>query len=124
MSSKSDLKTLKDHLDLSCEYEPYTLSNTNVGTAKDHGKNYTKVRSLPVRHLLRYRLLDLSFDLGLFSIVLLMWFMRYFVFWILLRSFDLFLCSVEYEIMSFYFIPHCLFCAIKSGSRSKYDLHC
>ena len=42
MSSKSDLK---DHQDLSCEYEPYTLPNINIGAAKDHGKNYIQTSS-------------------------------------------------------------------------------
>ena len=48
MSCKSNLETLKDHLDQSCEYEPHI----NVGVAKDHDKNYIIVRPPLVRHLL------------------------------------------------------------------------
>ena len=43
MSSKSNLETLKDHLDLSFEYEPYTVPNTNVVAANYDGKNYIRV---------------------------------------------------------------------------------
>ena len=40
MSSKSSLVTLKDHLDLRSEYEPYSLPNRNAFTAKDNGKDH------------------------------------------------------------------------------------
>ena len=57
MSLKSNLETLKDHLDLRCEYEPNTLPNTNVGAAEGHGKNYIKVKPPLVCHLVRNYLL-------------------------------------------------------------------
>ena len=41
---------------LTCDCEPHSLPNTKVSIAKDHGKNYIKVRPLLVRHLLRNRL--------------------------------------------------------------------
>ena len=46
MSSKPNLETLRDHVDLSGEDEPYTLPNTNVGVAKDHDKNWIKKSDL------------------------------------------------------------------------------
>ena len=42
---------------LICEYELHSLPNEKVSGAKDHGKNYIKVRPCPLRHLLRNRLL-------------------------------------------------------------------
>ena len=48
---------LTSYLKLICEYELHILSNKKVNGAKDHGKNYIKVRPPPVRHFLRYRLL-------------------------------------------------------------------
>ena len=43
------------YLKLICEYELHSLPNKKVSDAKDHGKNYIKVRPLLVRHLLRNR---------------------------------------------------------------------
>ena len=48
---------LRSYLKLVCEYELHNLPNKRVSGAKDHGKNYIKVRPPLVRHLLRYRLL-------------------------------------------------------------------
>ena len=53
MRFKSNLETHTEHLDLRCEYEPYVLPNTKIGTAKDYGKNNTNNRPPVVRHLLR-----------------------------------------------------------------------
>ena len=44
---------LRSYLKLICEYELHSLPNKKVSGAKDHGKNYIKVRPLLVRHLLR-----------------------------------------------------------------------
>ena len=44
MSFNSNLEIHKDHVDLTYEYEPITLSKTKTGTTKDDGKNYMKVR--------------------------------------------------------------------------------
>ena len=46
---------LRSYLKLICEYELHSLPNRNVNGAKDHGKNYTKVRPRLVHHLLRNR---------------------------------------------------------------------
>ena len=53
-----DVHVLRSYLKLICEYELYSLPNKKVSAAKDHGKNYIKVRPppLPVRHLLHNRL--------------------------------------------------------------------
>ena len=48
---------LRSYLKLICEYELQSLPNKKVSGAKDHGKNYIKVRPPLVRYLLRYRLL-------------------------------------------------------------------
>ena len=45
---------------LICEYELHSLPNKKVSGAKDHGKNYIKVRPPLVRHLLRNRLFSKS----------------------------------------------------------------
>ena len=50
---KSHIQALRSYFNLSCEYELHILSNTKVSVAKDHGKNYMKVRPPWVRHLLR-----------------------------------------------------------------------
>ena len=47
---------LRSYLKLICEYEFHRLPNEKVSGAKDHGKNYIKVRPPLVRHLLRNRL--------------------------------------------------------------------
>ena len=44
---------LGSYLKLICEYELRSLPNKKAGGAKDHGKNYMKVRPPQVRHLLR-----------------------------------------------------------------------
>ena len=49
---------LRSYSKLICEYELHSLPNKKVTGAKDHGKNYIKVRPLLVRHLLRNRLLE------------------------------------------------------------------
>ena len=45
------IQALRSYLKITREYELHTLSNAKVSAAKDHGKNYMKVRPLPVRHL-------------------------------------------------------------------------
>ena len=42
---------LESYLKLICEYELQILPNTKVNAAKDHGKNYMKIRAPLVRHL-------------------------------------------------------------------------
>ena len=42
---------LRSYLKLICEYELHSLPNKNVSGAKDHGKNYIKVRPPLIRHL-------------------------------------------------------------------------
>ena len=49
---------LRSYLKLICEYELNSLPNKNFSRAKDHGKNYIKVRPPLVRHLLRNRLYE------------------------------------------------------------------
>ena len=51
------MDALRSYLKLICEYELHSLPNRKVSGAKDHGKNYIKVRLSLVRHLLRKRLL-------------------------------------------------------------------
>ena len=46
------------YLKLICEYELDSLPNKKVSGAKDHDKNYIKVRPPLVRHLLRIRVLQ------------------------------------------------------------------
>ena len=58
-------------------------------------------------------LLDSSFHLSLFSMVLLKWFMLWFISSLVLRSSDLFLGCVEYKIVVYFFLilyqrPRCL----------------
>ena len=48
---------LRSYLKVVCEYKLHSLPTKKVSGAKDHGKNYIKVRPLLVRHLLRNRLL-------------------------------------------------------------------
>ena len=50
---------LRSYLKIICEYELHSLPNKKVSGAKDHGKNYIKVRPALVRHLLRKHLLRL-----------------------------------------------------------------
>ena len=59
MALKLGSQALRSYLKLACEYKLHILPNTEVSTAKDHGKNYMKVRPPMVRHLLRNRLLFL-----------------------------------------------------------------
>ena len=47
---------LRSYLKLICEYELHSLLNKKVSGAKDHGKNYIKVRPPLVGYLLRNRL--------------------------------------------------------------------
>ena len=49
------MHTLRSYLKLICEYELHSLPNEKGSGAKDHGKNYIKVRPPLVRHLLRDR---------------------------------------------------------------------
>ena len=51
--------SLRSYLKVFCEYELHSLPNKKFSGAKDHGKNYIKVRSPLVRHLLRNRLLKI-----------------------------------------------------------------
>ena len=55
------MHALRSYLKLSCEYELHSLPNKKVSGAKDHGKNYIKVRPPLVRHLLGNRLLNYYF---------------------------------------------------------------
>ena len=48
---KLDIQALISYLKLTCEYELHIQPNTEVSAAKDHGKNYMKVRPPLVRHL-------------------------------------------------------------------------
>ena len=62
------VRALRSYLNLICEYELHSLPSKKVSGAKDHGKNYIKVRPLLVRHLSRNRLLvvyNLSIDQNL-----------------------------------------------------------
>ena len=43
MGLKSGKLGLRNYLMLACLYEPYSLRNTKVIAAKDHGKKYIKV---------------------------------------------------------------------------------
>ena len=52
---------LRSYLKLICEYELHSLPNKKVSGAKNHGKNYIKVRPPLVRHLFRNRLLLIRF---------------------------------------------------------------
>ena len=52
------VRALRSYLKLICEYELYSLPNKNVSSAKDHGKNFIKIRPPLVRHLLRNHLLS------------------------------------------------------------------
>ena len=45
------LHALRSYLKLICEYELHSVPNKKVSGAKDHGKNYIKVRPSLVRHL-------------------------------------------------------------------------
>ena len=47
---------LRSHSKLICEYEFHRLPNKKVSGAKDHGKNYIKVRLPLIRHFWRDRL--------------------------------------------------------------------
>ena len=53
---KSSAQTLRSYLKLNCEYELHIWPDTKVDAAKDHGKNFIKVRPPLVRHLLCTRL--------------------------------------------------------------------
>ena len=53
MCFKSNVKTCKRDMNLSCGNKLHILPNTKVSTAKDHGKNYIKVTPPLVHHLLR-----------------------------------------------------------------------
>ena len=44
---------LRSYLKLICKYKLDSLPNKKVSGAKDHGKNYIKVRPPLIRHLLR-----------------------------------------------------------------------
>ena len=48
---KLAIQALGSYLKLVCQYKLHILPNTKVGVAKDHGKNYMKVR-LPIVLLL------------------------------------------------------------------------
>ena len=55
---------LRSYLKLICQYELHSLPNKNVSGAKDHGKNYIKVRPLLVSHLLRNGLLVIALEMS------------------------------------------------------------
>ena len=44
------VRALRSYLKVICESELHSLPNKKVSGAKDHGKNYIKVRSPLVRH--------------------------------------------------------------------------
>ena len=48
---KLGIHALRSFLNVICEQEFHILPNRKVGAAKHHGKNYTKVRPPPVRHI-------------------------------------------------------------------------
>ena len=50
---------LRNYVKLICEYELHSLPNKKISGAKDHGKNYIKVRLSLVSHLLRNHPFDL-----------------------------------------------------------------
>ena len=50
---------LRSYLKLICKYELHSLLNIKVSGAKDHGKNYIKVKPTLVRHLLRISCISL-----------------------------------------------------------------
>ena len=55
MALKLDMLCLRSYSKLLSEYEFDILPNKEIGTAKDHGKNYTRVRHPLVIHFLRDR---------------------------------------------------------------------
>ena len=57
MSLKSNKLAVRNYLMLTFLSELQTLQNAEVSAAKNHGKNYIKVRPLLVHHLLRNCLL-------------------------------------------------------------------
>ena len=48
---KLGIQAPRSYLRLTCKYERHILPNTKVTSAKDHGKNYMKVRQPLVGHL-------------------------------------------------------------------------
>ena len=56
-SLKLGIHVLRGYLRLTCEYELHILPNTKVSAAREHGKNYIKLRPSLICHLLRNRLL-------------------------------------------------------------------
>ena len=60
---------LKSYLKLICECDLHTLPNKKVSLAKDHGKNYIKVRPPLVGHLFRNRLLKISRETTYFVVL-------------------------------------------------------
>ena len=54
------MHALRNYLKPISEYEVHSFPNKKVSGAKDHGKNYIKVRPPLVRHILRNRLLQFS----------------------------------------------------------------
>ena len=53
----SGADALRGYLKLICEYELHRLPNKKVSGAKDHGKNYIKIRPPLVSHVFCNRLL-------------------------------------------------------------------
>ena len=61
------VRGLRSYLKLISEYELHSLPNEKVSGAKDHGKNYIKVKPPLVHHLLRNRpLSSVSCKMALF----------------------------------------------------------
>ena len=58
---------LRSYLKLICEYDLHSVPNKKVSGAKDHGKNYIKVRPPLVRHLLRNRLFTICISVTPFQ---------------------------------------------------------
>ena len=58
----SGLHAVRSYLKLICKYKLHSLPIKKVSGAKDNGKNYIKVRTRPVCHLWRNRLLLLRIE--------------------------------------------------------------
>ena len=50
---KLGVQALRSYLKVTCKYELYILPDTIISAAKDHSKNYMKVRPPMVCHILR-----------------------------------------------------------------------
>ena len=85
MALRRGIEALGNYLKLNCEYKLHILLNTKVGTVKDHGKNYIKVRPLLVCYLLRNHLLTGILDWHIYLISLIKLSMSLTLWWSLLK---------------------------------------